>query len=251
MASVCAGPDGRARSRALVYARAHDALSYCQRPRRDRLCRAPRLRLLPAISRPGALSAVHGAAWLLLRRDGVIHHRRRARAAAHRHRGLRRADHPVRERWRGHRRPPSLAAASAARKGAAVRARSVFHAEQPAAVAHAGEAVLRQRRVRRGRLEIPRPVDRRLVARVVYRACDRRGSAGRIAAAASLKTSPRKISAGPPESCVAKAGSASSLPHTARSSASEAFSTTATGVLGGLPAPINACEIATASPAPM
>src|SRR5438552_2083507 len=250
MASVCAVPAGVARSRALVYARAHDALSYCQRPRRDRLCRAPRLRLLPAISRPGALSAVHGAAWLLLRRDGVIHHRRRARAAAHRHRGLRRADHPVRERWRGHRRPPGLAAASAGGQSAAVRPGSVFHAEQPAAVAHAGEAFLRQRRVRRGRLEIPWPVDRRLVARVVYRASDRRGSACRVAVAASLKTSPRKINAGPPESCAANADSAPNVPSTVRISR-EAFSTTATGVLAGLPALINAREMAGASPAPM
>src|SRR5438128_11683256 len=192
---------GSAKQAAASCRPSHNESAPWLRRRRGYLRSAPWLRLLPAIrARPGALPALHGAAQFLLRPDGALHHRRGARAAAHRHGGLRGPRGAVRRRRGGERRTPGLAAAPARGQDPAMRARPLFHAGESAAVAHAREAVPRQRRMRRGGLEISRPVDRRLGARVVYRAWRLRSVAGCAALASDLSTSPSTINTGPPPS---------------------------------------------------
>src|SRR3954471_21430622 len=132
---------------------------------RTSLCGTALLRLLPAIrAEPAAVSALHGAAWLLLWtaadvRPGFTSWKR---ISCVRHFCL-----PLRSGRRGDGHAPGVAAAPAGGQGAGVRARPLLHAGELPARAHAGEAVPGKRRMRRGRLEVPRPVDRRLVAGVV------------------------------------------------------------------------------------
>src|SRR5216684_5162453 len=137
-------------------------------PRRARLRAAPRLRLLPAVrAGAGALSAMLGATRIFLRRWGRSYHRRRSQPGADRGGGLCNSGFLVRGGGRGYGVAPGVAAAPAARQGAAVRAGPVLHAGELPAGAGAEEALLRQRRVRGGGLDLPRPVDRRVVARLV------------------------------------------------------------------------------------
>src|SRR3954468_10836843 len=132
---------------------------------RTSLCGTAVLRLLPAIrAEPAAVSALHGAAWLFLWSAAGI---RPGLTAWKRISCVRDFCLPLRSRRRGDGHAPGVAAAPAGGQGAGVRARPLLHAGELPARAHAGETVPGQRRVRRGRLEIPWPVDRRLVAGVV------------------------------------------------------------------------------------
>src|SRR5688572_17384495 len=136
---------------------------------RRSLCGTARLRLLPAVraARPRSVPALPRAARLLLRGDGGVAPRRAARPGAPRHRALVDPAIPLLSRRRRDRGAPGVAAAPAARQGAGVRAGPLLHARELPADADGAEALPGHRRVRRGGLDLPRPVDRRVVARLV------------------------------------------------------------------------------------
>src|SRR3954464_6730415 len=132
---------------------------------RTSLCGTALLCLLPAIrAEPAAVSALHGAAWLFLWSAAGV---RPGFTAWKRISCVRHLCFPLRSGRRGDGHAPGVAAAPAGGQGAGVRPRPLLHAGELPARAHAGETVPGQRRVRRRRLEVPRPVDRRLVAGVV------------------------------------------------------------------------------------
>src|SRR6267143_3162668 len=137
-------------------------------PRRARVRAAAGLRLLPAVrARAGALSAVPGATRIFLRRWGRFHHCCLSQSSPDWGGDLCNSGFLVCGGRYGDGVAPSVAAAPAARQGAAVQAGPVLHAGELPARAGAEEARRRQRRVRGGGLDLPRPIDRRVVARLV------------------------------------------------------------------------------------
>src|SRR5438105_1376849 len=170
-------------------------------PRRACLRAALGLWLLPAVrAGAGALPAVPRAARVLLCRWRDFSDCRLALSRARRERCVLNPRFPLRRRRRGHGLAPGVAAAPASRQGAAVRAGPFLHAGELPARAGAEEARLRQRRVRGGGLDLPRPVDRRVVARLVrasrpLRALARgaRDGTARGVAKTTLRDTPQRV----------------------------------------------------------
>src|SRR5204862_7958509 len=107
--------------------------------------------------------------WLLLRDPRDLRARRAARPETDRRRSLLRCSAARRAGGRRGGGAPGVAAAPARRQSARLRAGLVLYAQEPAPPAHPREAVCGLRPVRRGTLEVPRPIHRRVVARVVRR----------------------------------------------------------------------------------